>query len=649
MVYQNKGRIFEGDNAFWKKAVTAIAAFLISSFITFGGKADVNEFGFWIFQNVGRDGILASTAIVFGVYYLLNKYAKRLMAERIGIAETMIHMLFSAFFTLFSMLSKYFIIGTDWGLGVMLGNLSAKISAVLAFAGGMVLFMLVFRGIWSLSGSGIRENKLTENKGFLYSFFGKHQFRNCMLLLFLVWLPQYIIRFPGTMAYDAWRSIGIYFGELERTTQHPLIWVSVIGKLTEIGMRIGINWLAPLVICIVQHILLILLVAYTVYALKEFGVSVRVMAIVLLFYAFLPPMFMFASTVYNDTLYSAAIQLLTVELLYLLYDRENYFKVKRHWILTVIAVLATILRYNGFYLMLAVIAAVAAYELYLLIKKHTRMLQTSFVLCLLIIPLMAGQGIQKGFNALYEARSIASRAMMAMPIQQTARCLMIYGNDIPKEDYEAIHAVMTWTDEEYARAYNPVRFDEVKNSFKKDATREEINAFLKAWLNLVIRYPDTCFMATANVNYSLFSPLVQNVRYYGLIYDQVNTVYDELGYDASDVFKYDESKQAPTKVDFRMTMQSIFPAIPVLGLIENQGIYTILLAGICACTLFKKDRRVLVLAMALLVTLGITAIGPAVKGHARYTYPIMYSMPVLLTAFMYSNLRRNTKMNKEEN
>ena len=621
-----------------QNVLTAVAAVLIACFFTFGTHDDMYAYGFWVFERVSPDGFLVSTAMVVGIYYLLKKYAGTLLKDRTSPVQTAMQVLLSAFFTGFSLLSQYLEVNTSMGLGLMTERLSSKISILLGFMGGMIFFMLVFRLIWRMSGSasGLAETKNAR----LLSFFGKHAFRNCVLLLTIVWLPQYLIRFPGTMNYDSWRSIGIYFGDLERTTQHPLIWVTIIGKLTEIGMQIGINWLAPLVICAVQHVLLILLVAYTVSVLRSLGASVRVQAVTLLFYAILPPMFMYASTVYNDTLYSAAIQLVTVEMAVLLFDRKAFFTRWHHMALTALGVLSTILRYNGFYVMVIMIAFVAVSELVLLIRRHARPVQTVAALLLLIVPLMTGQRIQKGFNELYGVRDVSPRVKLALVIQQVGRCLAVYGDKIPKEDYDAIHAVMTWPDEEYAAKYNPRRYDDIKLSFRNDASKEEIAAFLKAWTHLVQRYPGTCFIATAHVTYFLFSPLVQNVRYYPTLDAQTSAVQDELGYDASELFQYDNFKMREPQLDLFFCMKEIYSASPVLGLLVNQAVYTILLAGICVCTLFKRDRRAWVLAAAMLATLGATFIGPAVHGHPRYTYPIMFCMPVLLYAYMCANPRQ---------
>lgn len=612
-----------------KKCIIAIEAVLVACFFTLGIDIDKNTYGFWVFESIGKNGILISSSVIIGIFWCLQK-AEKLLCYKSRILETGLQVLLSVFFTVFSLLSKYFEYDTDYGMGILTDSLSSKLSVCLAFVGGMVFFMHVFRLIWSACGS-IKENEY-DGECWLSRFFGNHLFRNCVVLVFLAWLPFYIIRFPGCMTYDAINSMGMYLGEIERTAIHPLIWGTFIGKIAEIGLNIGIDWFTPFVICTLEHVVLILLIAYTVQTLKEFGASLRVLAITLFCYIIQPNMFMWASTVNNDILYAAAIQLFTVELLVLLYSREVFFKQKHHCILMVIAVLGTILRYNGLYTMLVVILGVALHEGYLVIKRQTKAYWSAIVLILMIVPLIMGQWIQNGINMFYGVRP-TSRAKYAMVIQQSARCLALYGDEISKEDYEALHTVLTWTDEELNKSYNPLSFDGVKNAFKADATKEELVAFLKAWLNLLKEYPGTCFRATANVVYHLFSPFVQNVCYFVKPYD--SAIYRATGFDVGTLFSIEPLYGERVRYDLHYIISTIFSQIPLIGLVVNQAMYNILLIGMCGCTLFKKDRRLLVLSLALLVTLGITTIGPTVHNHPRYTYPIVYSMPVLVAAFIY--------------
>ena len=587
-----------------------------------------------------QNGITWITAFV-----LLHCGVKLTREKHYSIGEKIAMLALSAFFSYFTLLGVYFEAQIKSTLSVVLQPLSSKFYFAAAMCGAMVMFYFVFRLIWGLRGSADRCG--SAESGILATFFGKHLYRNCMLVLSAFWLPQYIIRFPGAMTYDGWQSLAMYFGTTEMTTQHPLIWVSIMGKLVELGTALGANWLMPVVICIVQHILSMLLVAYAVDTIQKLGFSRKILALALLFFGILPPMQMYASTVYNDLIYSLSVMLLTIELVHYLYDRKAYFTGVRHLLLTALAVFSTIFRYNGLYTMLAVIGVIGIRELWLLLKKQTKLVASGVMIALLILPLLGGQALQNHLNKAYDAKSLTSRAMLAMPIQQTARCLKVHGKVMEEELHEDLHAVMTWRDSSYRKRYDPRNFDKVKNSFKIDATPEEMDGFMNGWLQLLKLYPATCFMATANQNYYLFSPLVVNVRYYESFSGHMELALKRYGYDPRQMLEGVPVFEGPCKA-LAAFQHDVFPTIPVLGLTVNLAVYIILLFGICVSTLFRDDRRPLILTVALLATLGITILGPAIYRHPRYIYPIMFSMPLLLAAFARSNSRETAQTDTEE-
>ena len=574
---------------------------------------------------------LLYTMAAFGVFFILNKI-KDIFSVKLGFLKLVGTLFLSAFFSLFSLLSLYFN-KTDVSLIRILRNFESFLAFSVAFIGGIIFFSIIFLTICYV-GENYVVVKGIQKSSVLERFFGKHLFRNSMIAMAICWLPQYIIRFPGVVPYDVWQSIAMHLGYTEITTQHPLIWGVMVGELVELGAKIGIGWLAPLVICFVQHILSMLMVAYTVHTLKKFKFSTWVLGLVIVFFGVFPPIALYASTMYNDCFYSLSIMLLLTELAYYLYDRKEFFGKKHHIVLTIVAVLGTGYRYNGLYTVAALIAAIAIWELYLLIKHREKFMRTVIILVLCtIIPLFSVQLIQGSLNDRFDAREIRSRAMLAMPIQQSVRCLITHGDEIPQEDYDALHAVLTWSDEMYEKKYDPKNFDGVKESFKIEATGEEMSGFIKAWINLVLRYPYTCFMATADQTYYIFSPFVKNVRYYESNSAHIDKALERYDFDATPYVFVDETLETLCS-ELRIFYANVFPGIPVFGLTVNSAVYTILLIGICFCLLFSKDKRALVLAVPLLITLAITFLGPAVYRHPRYVYPIMYSMPLFLSCFV---------------
>ncbi len=584
---------------------------------------------FWVLDIWAPHAVFMHTFGLIGLCWLLHKFSNLYLPYRDGVLQTTVQIFLSLFFSLFSLLGVYFDAYSPYLLTRILSHSFSLAFFLIALMGGTLFYFLVIRSIWHMKET---PKKTDSESGFLSRFFGEHLFRNSLLVLLIFWLPQYIIRFPGAVPYDAWQSLAMMLGYTEITTQHPMIWNILFGVLTQFGTTIGIPWLAPLVICLTHYILALLLFPYVISSLKKFGTSNGFLMGSLLFFAVIPQIKLYLSTAYNDFIFCLAFLLLTIEFVYYLYDRTRYFSGCRHLLLTAMASLFTIFRYNGFYTMLVVIGVVLIRELVLLCKKNAKLSQTILFSIALILPLCGGQILQSNLNRIYDAKNISSRAMLSLPIQQSVRCLIAYGDDIPKEDYDALHTILTWTDEEYAQTYNPRNFDDVKESFKTDASKEELTAFVKAWGNLLTRYPRTCFMATAHQNYYLFSPLAHNARYY-LPGDHTEYTMERYQFDATPyLFDFPLLKVLAKLLSF--LYHGVFPNLPFLGLLVTQGLYTLLLFIICLRSLFLKDRRILILTVALLVILGITLIGPAVFNHPRYTYLLVYCMPIILAIFL---------------
>ncbi|MBQ1948407.1 MAG: hypothetical protein II359_07345 [Clostridia bacterium] len=431
------------------------------------------------------------------------------------------------------------------------------------------------------------------------------------------------------------------FGYANITNIHPLVWAAPIGELTKVALHFDAPWLVPLFISTVQHVAAILLISYTVSSLKKMKLPPVFLAIVLAFYILLPPMFVFSSVLQNDFLYSLSFQLMAVEFFHYLYDSHTYFKSIKHMFLTALSVFGTILRYNGIYTVLVVLLCVLLREVCLALKKKTKTSHIIALFLIIAIPLTGGQILQKTLDSVYDAIPMTTRIKYALPIQQSARCLATYGTAIPEDIYNDLHTVLLWGDEELAEKYNPINYDGVKKCFKTDATNEEIRAFLSAWLKLVFMYPKDCIAATANQTYFLFSPFADNTHYCIQSTLSANSIRERYNFEINDyLFPGNQLLEAERYMVLDILTKE-YNAFPFIGLLDNQAIYTILLFGIFFSLWFREDKRALLLSIAPLVTLGITILGPTVYKHPRYTYPIMFCMPILIAAFAIGNKKNN--------
>lgn len=536
----------------------------------------------------------------------------------------------SLFFSFASVMGVFYSTkNVDITSAVLAGPVSL-IKAAAVFAGGAVLFYSAIRALDAIrTGLGNRvlpkSGKIRKAQDFL---FGKNCFLKALAVLSLCWLPQVIIRYPGAVTTDSVVSLLQYYGVRAHTTQHPVTYTLLLGKFSDFGAAIGNAELGLFLLTLVQVAAFLLVLAYTVHTLKRLRVPAWCLSAALVIFAVSPVFVAYATTLVIDALYGAAFLLLMDELVYYVFLPEAYRKSWQHYLLTVIAVMSMFFRHNGIYIVAGVLVFMIVMELYLLLKKKEQLLYTFLVILALLLPMIGGKALNSHLYEQIGAKYVSTRAMLAVPMQQIARYMINHSDEIEKEDMAAIQKVMKWSPAEYEEKYNPLNFDGIKRGFNQSASKGELLDFLKVWFKLLWTHPDTYVNATLNQNYFLFSPLADNQRYYHTVRDGLQRV---KSIDYSSVYQTNEVLSGLNTSLYRLYCS--FTQLPFLGLLVNQGFYSIVLLGICLYALFDKNGRLLFLSVPLLLTLAIAFVGPACYGHPRYTYPIMYSMPLFFSIF----------------
>lgn len=532
-------------------------------------------------------------------------------------------------FALISMAGKFYAKMLSFRPHVLFYSFSTGVLFIIATVGAIIFYWTLMKTI--CIGLGYLTNDRTtfdkESKKPLYFIIdGQHVFLKSLCFILLIWLPQLIIRYPGAMFFDAWTSLHHYWNPDLWSSQHPVIYTLLLGKLVDWGISLGHMEWGIFIIIIGQVLLHLLVMAYTITVMQYFSIHRTWRVITLCFYSFLPIFTATATTALIDSGYCAFFLLLLTELLICLYDSDCFVKHPRHWFLSVISVVGLFLRYNGLYIMLLVLATLIIWYGTQLLKKQMSLKKAVLILFLFLVPAIAAQAGTKKITEKYVVTNVSSRAKNAMIMQQVARCVVEHPESFSEQDSEDIRAVIGLKLETISERYSPYSFDTIKGRFNVNATKSEMSRFRKLWLRLLKEHPLTCVNATLNQNYFLFSLLARNSVYYiDYRYGQIN---DKVVWDYSDLYTPSDGK---AKLQEKLvTYYYAFEKIPIFGFLANQAIYTILLFVLIILCLTKKDKRELILLLPLLATLGITFVGPACLNHPRYTYPLVYSMPLMI-------------------
>jgi hypothetical protein len=74
--------------------------------------------------------------------------------------------------------------------------------------------------------------------------------------------------------------------------------------------------------------------------------------------------------------------------------------------------------------------------------------------------------------------------------------------------------------------------------------------------------------------------------------------------------------------------------IPFIGFTTNVGLAALLFFGMIAYSILRRDGTWLILALPALLTMAITFFGPGYSGNARYLYPLLWTIPLLVATFI---------------
>ena len=208
-----------------------------------------------------------------------------------------------------------------------------------------------------------------------------------------------------------------------------------------------------------------------------------------------------------------------------------------------------------------------------------------------------------------------------------------HGDEVTKEEKKAIRAVLAYG--KLAERYDPKISDPVKATYRNKATMEDLKHYFLVWAQQGLKHPVTYLEATMNQNYYLLYPLVEN-----------NTLYDttEPDREAADVLAEELGvHEIPLiqKLDqWRTGFNKVLFTLPVFGLLASMAFFNLILIYLCYGAIKKRLPQMAMILMPLLLSDAVIVLAPVIKGHPRYAFPVIYSIPVVFAAFLYFKARK---------
>ena len=425
-------------------------------------------------------------------------------------------------------------------------------------------------------------------------------------------LYLFFARYPGVLTTDSITTVEQLLGQQSYDNTMPFWHTMTVKVFVELGMGLFGNINAGVALFHGAQILFMAACfGCCVVTLYQAGLPRWVLVVVYGLYAFQPHHIAYSVTLWKDIPFAGAALLFLAGFYRIL--RGVGKSVRLNYALLILGGLGLCLwRTNGWYAF-----AVTTLVLWLLLRrKQKRLLRVMLVLVvvcwLLLNPVLNLLGVKP--TNFVEA--------FAVPMQQVAR-VVAEGRELSAQQQELLGQIFLM--DKLPSSYDPLTVDPVKfECFRYDQVGhilDNLPAYAKLYLELGLRYPGDFLKAWIDETKGYW-----NGGYFFWIYTK-GVGENTLGITAS----YGEN---PIASGFAALFRYV-EKLPILQGLVSIGLHIWTLIG-CGILCLMKKRPEGLLTIPLLVLVAGLWLGSPVYAEFRYAYPVMVSMPLILSVTAYS-------------
>ncbi len=559
-------------------------------------------------------GSLMLLILVIFFYLLYKRYYNK------NKKNSFIFIILAILFSLFMIFGySYSVIGS-WDL--IFGSIPLFILSILIFIGYFIFFKTIINLIYDFLIKVKLEEKVSQNKILNY-LFNEHPFRSAFIILLICWLPYIIAFYPGILSPDPSNQIKQFFNldtqyreyvvmideNVPITNHHPVLHTVILGGLTYLGRALGSANVGIFMYSVMQIILLLSLLSYTIYYMKKLNTPYLIRIISLIIYAFVPIYPLYAMSTLKDVIFAILVIFYIIKIYECLkYAGSDYYNKKNIVILIILMLLITLFRNNGIYLILMSFP-------FLLLIDHKNIKKIIFTL---LIPVICYYSFTNILLPYLKVTPGSVREVLSIPFQQTARYVKEYPDEVMEDEKKIIDKILTY--DTLAERYKPEISDPVKNAFNKYATKEDLKAYFKVWFIDFFKHPNVYLEATINNTYGYFYP-DQKKWYVYFNYDKRLKETGEIDY------HYNKLKGLRKGLS---SYASAFPYIPGIGSLVSIGFCTWLCMMMFAF-LIKAKRYKYLIYFTPVISLILVCIASPVNTYFRYTLGYTFAIPLLIS------------------
>ena len=481
---------------------------------------------------------------------------------------------------------------------------------VFCMAGYAVLFYHAVWGLYALLGRSRTGGEDFPQTRFA-AWFAKAPGRASSLLIGAAWLPWVAVFWPGSVDWDSWGQISQVLGVQEMTAHHTVLSTWLHGWLFRLGRALGSDNLGVFLYIVLQFLVCAWVFGQVTAFAARLGCSRGVQYAVTAFFALDPIWGAFIQTQVKDTLYTGLFVLFVLKTAdLLLFPQKWQGNRPRLTAYAVLGVLCCLLRKNGIYAVVPMLLASA----FTVSEKRLR----RPVLAVLLAVCIGSFGFDTFTEKVLDIPAGSVGEALSVPMQQTARYIRDYGNEVTDDERAAIEKVLDC--DAIAQSYMPELSDGVKQYYKNPG-KGDLTRYMLVWAKMLLKHPVCYFEATHANSHGYYT--ITKCRAINDYYTFNNDSCMEM----SEMNVHYLDKSGYLRYAFVQAL-SAFEKLPLVGLTTSIGFMAWLTAVLGLWLARCKAKPVL----PVFIGLGIfwlTCIASPVNDCIRYFLPVAGCLPLV--------------------
>lgn len=452
------------------------------------------------------------------------------------------------------------------------------------------------------------------------------------MVILIAWIPYMVAYYPGTSFGDTSTQIEMFLNYIQGKTllqdHHPVFDTILFGGVIWMGQKFFCSSnIGCFLFIVIQCVMTAAAFSYSCVFLKRKGIRNLYCFIAVLFYALYPPIPQYAITMLKDSSYSWIYVFWFILFLEIFSENENKIPLKKKSLFFVLALFCSLTKKTGAYLLLF-----TAIILFFFCRKKWKIILTIFV----IPALMAIVLIPTILFPLISCVPGGKQEILGILFQQTAKYVVDHGEEVTKEEREAIDVILgydTLANRYALSVQDPVKFQNpLYTEFGiQKIDKKEFERYLKTWVNQGLKHPSTYIEATLGTCLGYFIPV------------NAFEIFPDAGSGLSKQIIY-QPEQLSTIHYYFLEAYNRLSNTAIISLVVQVVIFSFWIPCLVIYRLLQNNREKLILMIPVAGSILLCILCPCTIG--RYVMHLLYTAPLIIGIVFYKMGLKEKKVGK---